>query len=140
MFNTMGFALILTGLASQYAPGVMPRVVANRQAWGQLPRASEATVFVAGPDCAAIGQLFWIRPQNWQVQGCHAEHGLHDAPDAQGWERAIIADCPGSQQAADFLASLGVSLEIDGETVARWGYPTEYGVPVEVTATLEIHK
>jgi len=120
------------GLASQYDLGVMPRVVANRLAWGQLPRLSEATVFVAGPDCEEIGRLFWIRPQNWQRQGRAWEHGLHGAFNNYGWERAIIADCPGDWQAANFLATLGRPIEIGGETVARWGYPRGRGVPVEV--------
>lgn len=111
------------GLASQYDLGVMPRVVANRVAWGQLAP-DAASVYLAGPDCEAIGARLWIRPRNWRT-------GTETA--WRGWERAVIADCPGDQQAAGFLAALGVPYEIDGETVARWGYPRGRGVLVEVT-------
>lgn len=114
------------GLASQYDPGVMPGVVARRVRWGQLEeRGTLRTVYLAGPDCTAIGERLWIRPQNWAT-------GLYAA--RQGWEQAIIADCPGDWQAANFLAGLGVPYEVDGETVARWGYPRGRGVPVEVSA------
>lgn len=111
-------------LASQYDLSVMPQVLINRIHWGQIqPRGILRTVYLAGPDCSAIGEYLWIRPQNW-VEGLYAAR--------QGWEQAIISDCPGDWGAADFLSRLGVPYEIDGETIARWGYPRGRGVPVEV--------
>lgn len=49
------------GHISHYAPGVMAQVIANRQAWGELPAVLPAVAgYAARPDCADIGRIIWL--------------------------------------------------------------------------------
>ena len=49
------------GVATYYAPGVMERVIANRQRWGQdLGWERDVVGYVAVWDCGLLGSLAWI--------------------------------------------------------------------------------
>lgn len=96
---------ITAGLASQYAHGVMERVIVNRQRWGQLPRdLSRYDGFVAVPHARDIGREYWIRPKG----------GVH-------WERFLAVDCGGAEDGGrDWMLRNGILFEVDHTTAVRW--------------------
>lgn len=110
--------------ASQYAPGVMERVVAKRQASGQLPaNAARFDGYAASRDCADLGQTVWLRPAG-----------------SARWERFLVADCASQtdrQSATDdrsgyqWMVGGGIWYEVDHRTAARWD-TVGRGVRVEV--------
>lgn len=95
-----------TGVASQYAPGVMERVVRVRQAGRtarNLPRELPAVDgFVAAERCADIGQV-------WTVM-----HG-------ERVERMLVADCSGHASTTRWMQRNNILVEVDGATARRWG-------------------
>lgn len=104
-------ATLALGIASQYAPGVMERVVRYRQARGQLPQNVERYAgFVAVPDCDDIGTLLWVRPESDE------------------WELFMVADCASrtDERWQDGLSGYewmqrgGVLVEVDHQTATRW--------------------
>ena len=106
--------IFATGTASQYAPGVMDRVIVNRLAFGHITQdqVDAATVFVAVPECADLGQMFLIRPVG-----------------ASDWELALATDCASKsdRQSADdprsgyqWMRDGGIVVELDARTAARW--------------------
>lgn len=94
-----------TGIASQYAPGVMQRVIANRQRWEQIPRdLRQYNGFVAVPYPANIGDEYWIRPA-----------GTED------WELFLAVDCGGiADGGRRWMLRNGILFEVDYETARRW--------------------
>jgi hypothetical protein len=105
------------GNASQYDPGVMERVVANRQAGitdhdlpAELPPVAG---FVAVKDCGEIGNVWLVRP----------EGGV--------WEFVLVADCSGHEETSDWMRENGILIEVDHKTAIRWDV-VGIGVEVEV--------
>jgi len=103
---------VTAGWASQYAKGVMARVVRYRQDQGQLPR----PLFgydgaVAARDCDDIGETVWLRPIG-----------------AEDWGRFIVADCASRVDSRwqdglsgwEWMLELDILIEVDYETAARW--------------------
>ena len=105
-----------TGIASQYAPGVMERVVRVRQAGRtarNLPHDLPAVDgFVAAERCADIGQV-------WTVM-----HG-------ERVERMLVADCSGHASTTQWMRRNRILIEVDGATARRWGVVGR-GAPVTV--------
>ena len=104
---------VTLGWASQYAGGVMERVVRFRQDQGQLPR----PLFgydgaVAARDCDDIGKAVWLRPVG-----------------AEDFERFIVADCASRVDSRwqdglsgwEWMLKLDVLVEVDRQTAGRWG-------------------
>ena len=97
---------------SQYAEGVMSRVVSYRQEIGQLPRyLYEYDGAVAARNCADIGETVYLR---------HNEE----------WESFIIADCASKtdrqspldpRSGYEWMLDGGIWYEVDFRTAARWG-------------------
>lgn len=110
-------SLIMMGMASQYAPGVMESVIRTRQAGltaYTLPAdLSQYSVFVAMEDCSMVGDEILIRP----VGGT--------------WERGMITDCSGDAATSAWMIKNGIVVEIDGATAARWN-TVGRGIEVEV--------
>jgi len=109
-------AIILTGVASQYAPGVMVGVIRARQAGltsHDLPeRLPDVDGYVAARDCADIGKIVFLRPVG------------------RAWERFLVVDCAGryDRQGPDdtrsgyqWMVDGGVLVEVDALTAHRWG-------------------
>ncbi len=102
------FALtVISGLGSQYRPGLMPEVVDNRQQHRTLydlptPLPSD-TIPVAWPFCGDIGQRI--------------ELSIEGAP----WQQAIIADCPHSDEVQAWMIDNSILVELSGETAAEYG-------------------
>jgi len=97
--------LLLSGVASQYAPGVMQTVIANRQAGltemtlpADLP---ETDGYIAVESCANIGQI-------WYVQNPGGE-----------WESFLVVDCA-QEDAATWMRANNIILEVDHATAERW--------------------
>jgi len=112
-------SLVLTmGMASQYAPGVMDEVVANRQRGitiADLPDPLPSVDgFVAVEDCSEIGDIIWLRPEG---QGA--------------WESFLVADCSGDQRTSDWMARNNILVEVDYATALRWE-TVGYGIAVEM--------
>jgi len=93
--------------ASQYASGVMPRVIATRQAGltaynlpAELP---EVDGYAAAVLCAEIGNIVYLRPQN-----------------TVKWEKFLIVDCSGDDKTTSWMRRNGIPYEIGYESVLRW--------------------
>lgn len=117
---------IAIGIASQYSPGVMERVVTYRQARDQLPQnVSRYAGFVAVPDCADIGKELWVRPSGGD------------------WELMLVADCASKTDSRwqDGLSGYRwmvlnrVLVEVDFETAKRWD-TVGRAIPVETARAL----
>ena len=95
-----------SGLISQYAPGVMDRVIENRLAWGQLnPHDVEiADGFVARPECRDIGSWVYIRPKG-----------------GDRWLRMLVTDC-GCPIGRAWMYDNNVLVEVDYETASTFGF------------------
>ena len=101
--------VILSGIASQYAPGVMEGVVAVRQSGAtvaDLPHdLPDVDGFVAVKDCDDIGEVIWLRPAG-----------------ADEWESFLVADCANPADGADlWMERNGILVEVDYNTAVRWG-------------------
>lgn len=110
-------ALIIAGRASQYAPGVMDRVIVVRQS-GVTAHTLPATLpavdgYVAARECADIGTVVWLRPAG-----------------AENWESFLVTDCASKtdhQSKTDprsgyqWMHDNGILVEIDHKTAVRWG-------------------
>lgn len=101
------------GKASQYAEGVMPRVVGLRQEWGQLPKdVSMYDGFIAVRECSDIGKTYYVRPAG-----------------AKKWERVLAADCASKsdrqsetdlRSGYEWMLDTGTIAEVDFKTALRW--------------------
>ena len=108
-------AIVTVSWCSQYAPGVMDTVIANRQDWGQIPFDLSAwDGFVAVPDCEDIGQTYYIRQLN--------------ATNRQ-WLRVLAVDCAGkydrqsdddARSGYEWMRDNGIAFEVGYETASRW--------------------
>lgn len=111
--------LVVTGVASQYAPGVMDEVISTRQRMGQLPQdIPEVDGFVARPLCSEIGEIVYLRPVGQSE-----------------WEKFLVVDC-GCPVGYAWMVNNGVLVEVDYETAARWG-TVGYGIDIEMLTERE---
>lgn len=98
-------AIIVTGWASQYAPGKMESVVAVRQAGRtahDLPTILPPTDgYIAVLDCAHIGEIW------------HIEH-------AGIVESFLVVDCAGHTATRQWMTRNNILVEVDYETAVRW--------------------
>jgi len=98
-----------SGGASQYDPGLMERVIANRQGYSQLPADLPAVDgYIAVVDCARLGEVWLVKP----VGG--------------SWETMFVADCAGphlrddGMTGGEWMLENNVLMEIDHQTALRW--------------------
>jgi len=117
-------AQIFVGGASQYAPGVMDRVVELRQKWGQLPDdLSQYDGAVAVPECLNIGTDLWCRPvgsKTWEhfiAADCGSKSDSRESDGLSGWE---------------WMVTHNMLIEVDYETAVRWD---TVGKMIEVECT-----
>ena len=135
----------MTGVASQYSPGVMQEVVENRQAgraWVSLPaELPELHGYIAVAHCAELGQVWWIRPRGSAVVGQPGDElgqVQRVRPGTGEWERHLVVDCaaPGDGT-LEWMEANNVLVEVSYETAERWGVVGR-GVPIEIGKQLEI--
>ena len=97
--------LLLSGVASQYAPGVFETVITNRQLGrtevGLPAKLPTTDGYIAVENCADIGQV-------WLIKG----------PDGR-WETFLVVDCA-QPDAAEWMRANGIIVEIDYATAKRW--------------------
>ena len=110
---------ISTGWASQYAPGVMDKVIVNRQAWDQIPdEIDQYDGFVAGRYPDEIGKAVWIRPVG-----------------TDEWELFLVVDCAGiADGGLAWMKRSGVLYEVDYQTAVRWD-TVGRGIKIEVMSS-----
>jgi len=118
--------VVATGWASQYAPGVMEKVIANRQRWEQLPETlPDVAGYIAARGCSNIGQIWLLRPTGSVV-----------------WEEFLVVDCAGPQLRPDgrtggqWMRDNNILIEVGYPTAVQWrvvgrGARVERGVMVE---------
>lgn len=104
------------GYASQYAVGVMDRVIAYRQSVDEIPDdLSRYDGFVAVMHAADIGREYLIRPV-----------------DAHRWERFLAVDCAATNDGTrSWMTRNNVLVEVDAETAERWD-TVGFGARVEL--------
>lgn len=98
--------VVATGLASQYAEGVMAQVVRNRQEWGQLPATLPPVAgYIAVVGCEHLGEVWLLRPQGTRT-----------------WGKFLVVDCAGPQLRPDGLT--GGEWMQNNNIIVEVGYPT----------------
>ena len=114
--------ILVSGVASQYAPGKMESVIAYRQtnATAYTPPNPLPAVdgYIAVLDCAALGET-WLLRHNGVV------------------ESFLVVDCAGDAATRDWMRRNGIIAEVDGETALRWGV-VGVGANVERVEYMEV--
>ena len=102
--------------ASQYSPGIMDQVRANRQL-----DPVHVDGYIAVADCADIGQVWWIRPIG------QAE-----------WESFQVMDCAAPNDGArEWMARNRIIVEVDHLTAVRWG-TVGRGIRVQIKGPVRV--
>jgi hypothetical protein len=98
---------LMTGYASQYAPGVMDRVIRVRQSGRtsmDLPqKLPNVDGYVAVEACDRIGDIIYLRPEGYDE-----------------WEKFLIVDCSGHQETTAWMLRNNILVEVDAKTAQRW--------------------
>lgn len=122
MLKLIMLVMLMQGTLSQYAPGVMQRVIHTRQAGltaHKLPADLSAyDGFVAVEDCSQVGKEVYLRPKGGE------------------WELFLIADCSGHTATSQWMQRNNIIGEVDYETAVRWG-TLHRGIKAEMAVMLE---
>ncbi len=123
----MSLSLVLSGTASQYAPGVMEANIRTRQAGRtayHLPKnIPPVDGYLALAEGEYIGQIVFARPYG---EG--------------NWESFLVADCASksdrqsktdARSGYQWMKTSGIIAEVDAKTGSRWGR-TCGGIPAEI--------
>ncbi len=95
--------MVVTGVASQYDPGVMDQVVQYQHRKGSIDsNLDNYDGFVATPGCD-IGDVIIARPAG-----------------SNKWESFLVVDCAGSDGAYGWMTRNNILFEVDYETAERW--------------------
>ena len=113
------FLILLTGIASQYAPNKMASVIAVRQIPGKTnylvqQDLSEYDGFIAMESCAELGNEYYLRPI-----------------DVNDWELFLVVDCSGHAETTDWMTRNNIIVEVDYNTAVRWS-TVGRGIQVEL--------
>ena len=109
MTNALLLFVVVTGIASQYAPGVMQEVIAVRQA-GRTSYSLPANLpdvdgYIALLEPDLIGQIVYVRPV-----------GTHP------WRSMLVVDCAGHADGGHrWMLRNGIIAEVDHQTAKAWG-------------------
>ena len=96
---------ITTGIASQYARGVMQEVISYRISRDSIPaNLTRYDGFIAVPYARDIGKEYWIRPVG-----------------STEWELFLAVDCGGvADGGREWMLRNGILVEVDWATARRW--------------------
>ena len=102
------FLILLTGIASQYAPNKMEQVIAVRQIPGKTAYTITQDLtaydgFIAMQDCNELGNEYYLRPIN-----------------TTNWELFLVTDCSGHTETSNWMRRNNIIVEVDYETAKRW--------------------
>ena len=108
MIDIQTVILIITFLASQYSPGTMELVIANRQAgnaWVTIPQnLPQVDGYIAVVNCSDLMQVWDLRPRG-----------------ARNWERFLVVDCADpTKDGGQWMCDHHIGVEIDHATALRW--------------------
>ena len=101
-------ALLASGVATRYNPGVMDVVVTRRIQYGQVDPAMPARGFVALLDCEHLGRQVWLEGPDRETGGRRV-----DGP-------YIVADCAAGEH-RQALAERGWAADLSWEVAMAWG-------------------
>jgi len=98
--------VLMIGIASQYAPGVMPAVLnthyAGRTSYMPPQDLSIYDGFIAMESCNELGNEYWLKPENGQ------------------WELFLVTDCSGHSETTHWMLRNNIIVEVDYKTALRW--------------------
>jgi len=117
------FVVMMTGTASQYAPGAMESVIRVRQAGltrYSLPQEIPAYVdgFIAVEECDRIGETVVVVYKGFV-------------------ETMMVADCSGHAETSSWMERNNILMEVGYETALRWGI---VGRGAKVAVVTEIYR
>lgn len=112
MLIDLVLALVITGKAMFYGPGVMDGVYVNRLAWGHVQPCAMCVGMVALLDRETVGELVWLQRPGYEVEGPF-----------------LVIDCAAAGDRANLLRR-GWAVDVDYATAQRWGMRGP--VPVKV--------
>lgn len=120
-------ALIMTGWASQYAPGVMESVLAVRSTPGRTSYTVPQDLsiydgFVATRDCDRLGEELLIKPQ-----------------DQSDYELFLVTDCSGHITTTQWMNRNNIIVEVDYNTAVRWD-TIGRGIKIDVAKKLTVSR
>lgn len=110
--------ILLCGGISQYGPGVMERVIENRQRWGQIPKAlPEVHGYLAGREAQDIGRFVQMR-----------------IPGEDRWHTFLVVDVASKTDARwqdglsgyEWMLKHEIAFEVDHAYVKRY-HPEQIG-------------
>lgn len=91
--------ICVSGILSQYSPGVMNNTIHQQQILGRLPFPTpQVEGYLAVENCSRIGENVWIDQLKF-----------------------LITDCSGSLQTSQWMWNNNILGEVDYETALRWG-------------------
>ena len=117
--------IILVGIASQYAPGVMDKTIAIRQIPGKtaytVPQnLSKYNGFIAMESCVELGNEYYVKPV-----------------ESTTWELFLVVDCSGHSTTSDWMKRNNIIMEVDYNTAVRWDTVGK-GIPVEMAIKVNL--
>lgn len=111
------YIIIMSGVASQYAPGVMDMVLRTHYAGltSYMPPQDLSAYdgFMAMESCEELGNEYWIRPEDGQ------------------WELFLVVDCSGHAETTQWMLRNNIVVEVDYETALRWDTVGK-GIQIEI--------
>lgn len=112
---TIAAALIASGIATRFDPGVMDTVVANRVRWHQIDAGLANEGYVALLDCRRLGDLVWLEYKD-RIGGPY-----------------LVADCTATQHRAGAI-DRGFAVDLSYEVAVDWGVVDDVGRGFKVWA------
>jgi hypothetical protein len=117
----LAFVFVVSGWASQYAPGRMQEVIRVRQTRPTaMPLPAELPAvdgYIAVLDCAEIGNVWYLR------------YG-------ESVESFLVVDCAGDAATRAWMTRNNILVEVDHATALRWGVVGR-GAQIEVVQPVE---
>ena len=108
---------LLTGVASQYAPGKMQSVINVRQtrstSYTPPQDLSKYDGFIAMESCSELGKEYYIKPNDPQYD----------------FELFLVVDCSGHSETTQWMLHNNIIAEIDYGTAERWR-TVGYGIDI----------
>lgn len=115
--------LLMIGIASQYAPGVMERTITVRQqghtAYTVPSDLSRYAGFVATESCKDLGDEYYLRPVG-----------------TEEWELFLVVDCSGHNSTSSWMKRNNIIVEVDHNTAKRWN-TIGRGIEIELAVMVE---
>jgi hypothetical protein len=103
VMDLMAVALLASGLATRYEPGIMAEVIANRERWQHIPPGVREGEALALLTCEHLGGEVWLELRDGSVHGPY-----------------IVADCAQSRH-REMLEERGWAVDLSYPLAMRLG-------------------